>query len=202
MNLAFNLRSISSAAWLAFGLSVSVHIGVMFGFGPYAMSAPQPGMFEPIEVVLVGEPAPDPSRQPVAEPAATSKNEKPETTREQDNSADNVADAPEAAPENAPNATSETVVESRYDAAALNNPKPPYPLAARRNNAQGRVVLSVQVSASGASGDVQLKHSSGHAILDNAALQTIRRWRFIPARRGDTPVESWVDVPIIFRLES
>ena len=40
------------------------------------------------------------------------------------------------------------------------------------------------------------------AVLDDAALQTVRRWRFVPARRGDTPVESWVDVPIIFRLES
>jgi protein TonB len=60
----------------------------------------------------------------------------------------------------------------------------------------------VQVSASGASGAVLLKHSSGHAILDDAALQTVRRWRFIPARRGDAPVESWVDVPITFRLES
>jgi protein TonB len=30
----------------------------------------------------------------------------------------------------------------------------------------------------------------------------VQRWRFMPARRGDAPVESWVDVPIIFRLES
>jgi protein TonB len=105
-------------------------------------------------------------------------------------------------PESSEAAGSEPLIESRYDVATLNNPKPPYPLAARRNGAQGRVILSVQVSAGGTSNEVLLKHSSGHAVLDNAALQTVRHWRFVPARRGDSPVESWVDVPIIFRLES
>ena len=37
--------------------------------------------------------------------------------------------------------------------------------------------------------------------LDEAAQKTVRNWRFIPAKRGDTAVQSFVLVPIIFKLE-
>jgi protein TonB len=187
---------------MAFGLSAAVHIGAILGFGPIAVSAPQPGMFETIEVAVLTEPASNPAPKSTLEPVPAPDIEAREIPQAAESSSSRIDTETAATPDNSPAAGNEALVESRYDVAALNNPKPPYPLAARRNRAQGRVVLSVQVSAGGASGAVLLKHSSGHAILDNAALQTVRRWRFIPARRGDAPVESWVDVPIIFRLES
>jgi len=37
--------------------------------------------------------------------------------------------------------------------------------------------------------------------LDHAARDTVRGWRFAPARRGDVPVPAWVLIPISFRLE-
>lgn len=92
------------------------------------------------------------------------------------------------------------IVGARYDAAALNNPKPHYPLAARRRGIEGQVLLVALVKADGSCAQVTIKQSSGHGELDTAALETVRRWRFIPARRGDTAVESWVEVPITFRL--
>jgi protein TonB len=91
-------------------------------------------------------------------------------------------------------------VEARVDVAALNNPKPPYPLAARRLGLEGRVLLAARVTADGACAEVRLKQSSGHALLDASALESVRRWRFLPARHGDSPVESWVEVPVSFRL--
>ena len=175
-------------------------MAVMFGFGSFAISAPRPGMFEPIEVALLAEPASKPVLKSTLEPRPAPKTETQEIPQAAESSSSRIDPDSAATPDNSPATGSEPLVESRYDVAALNNPKPPYPLAARRNGAQGRVVLSVQVSAGGAGGEVLLKHSSGHAVLDNAALQTVRHWRFIPARRGDAPVESWVDVPIIFRL--
>ena len=33
------------------------------------------------------------------------------------------------------------------------------------------------------------------------ARDTVRRWRFIPAKRGDEAVSAWVLIPISFRLE-
>lgn len=202
MNLAANQPNIPPATWLAFGLSTSVHIGVMFGFGTYAVSAPQPGMFEPIEVALLAEPATNPGLKSTTAPEPVSNARAQEIPHATESGTDRFDADTTATQENSQAVGSEALVESRYDVAALHNPKPPYPLAARRDGAQGQVVLSVQVSASGTSGEVLLKHSSGHVVLDNAALQTVRRWRFIPARRGDTPVESWVDVPITFRIES
>ncbi len=202
MNIASCRRNIPPASWTAFGLSVAVHMAVMFGFGSFAVSAPQPGMFETIEVAVLAEPASNPAPKSTLEPVPAPDTEAREIPQAAESGSSRIDTEAAATPESSPAVGNEALVESRFDVAALNNPKPPYPLAARRNRAQGRVVLSVQVSASGASDAVLLKHSSGHAILDNAALQTVRRWRFIPARRGDAPVESWVDVPITFRLES
>jgi len=46
-----------------------------------------------------------------------------------------------------------------------------------------------------------LKTSSGSPRLDQAALDTVKRWRFVPARQGDQSVAAWVVVPISFSLE-
>src|SRR5437867_5262303 len=81
------------------------------------------------------------------------------------------------------------------------NPKPPYPLVARRLGAQGVVVLRVQVCEDGRVAAVELAHSSGFALLDESASRTVRQsWRFVPARLNGAPVASWVEVPIQFVL--
>lgn len=89
-----------------------------------------------------------------------------------------------------------------FTADYLENPPPPYPGMSRRLGEQGRVVLRVLVNAGGSADEVQVRESSGHARLDNAARTTVRDWRFVPAKRGDTPVPAWVLIPISFRLES
>jgi protein TonB len=81
------------------------------------------------------------------------------------------------------------------------NPKPPYPLTARRMREEGKVLLRVLVTPEGTAGSLEIKTSSGSARLDESALRTVRQWRFIPARRGNTPVQSRVLVPIVFKLE-
>jgi protein TonB len=83
----------------------------------------------------------------------------------------------------------------------LDNPAPPYPALARRAGEQGRVVLRVLVSPSGKADEVEIRTSSGHRRLDESARDTVRRWRFIPAKRGADPVQAWVLIPISFRLE-
>ncbi|HKA56870.1 MAG TPA: energy transducer TonB [Candidatus Binatia bacterium] len=82
------------------------------------------------------------------------------------------------------------------------NPKPPYPMIARRLGAQGVVILRVQVREDGSVAAVELAHSSGFTVLDNSAVRTVREsWRFLPARIDGSPVTSWVEVPIRFVLE-
>ena len=58
------------------------------------------------------------------------------------------------------------------------------------------------VTALGDAERVQLRQSSGKQRLDEAALEAVRHWRFVPARRGEQAVAAWVQVPITFQLES
>lgn len=87
-----------------------------------------------------------------------------------------------------------------YDAAYLNNPRPPYPAAARRLKLQGTAVVRVLVSPAGLPEKVALEKSSGARILDDAAMEAVQHWSFAPARRGDRPIAAEVDVPVRFLL--
>ncbi len=107
-----------------------------------------------------------------------------------------AAAAPPAPP--APKA----VVAPNFNAAYLNNPPPPYPRLARRQGHHGTVVLRVFVSAGGSAQTVQLRTGCGYDELDQAALDAVRRWRFVPARQGEQPLAAWVLVPITFTLEN
>lgn len=89
-----------------------------------------------------------------------------------------------------------------FNAAYLRNPPPRYPLAARRNSEEGTVLLRVLVTIDGSAARVELDRSSGSTSLDGAALEAVRNWRFVPARRGSQNIEDWVRVPVVFRLES
>ncbi|MGK8208832.1 TonB family protein [Burkholderia cenocepacia] len=86
------------------------------------------------------------------------------------------------------------------DAAYLRNPAPDYPAFAQDQGWEGRVVLRVHVLANGSPDSVEVRTSSGRRVLDNAALAAVRRWTFVPAKRGDEAVDGWVNVPIDFKL--
>jgi protein TonB len=88
-----------------------------------------------------------------------------------------------------------------FDASYLDNPPPAYPALSRRRGEQGSVMLRVLVSIFGKADEVQIRSSSGYARLDEAARNTVRGWKFVPAKRGEEPVAAWVLVPVSFRLE-
>jgi protein TonB len=83
----------------------------------------------------------------------------------------------------------------------LYNPPPDYPPRARRLGLEGEVLVRTKVLTNGECGELVLGQSSGYALLDKAALEAVRTWRFRPARRGDEEIVSWVDIPVRFRLE-
>ena len=101
----------------------------------------------------------------------------------------------------APVAAAPALTAVRFDAAYLNNPAPTYPLQSRRRGEQGQVLLRVRVDAHGHPEQVEIHQGSGHARLDAAALEAVRRWRFVPARRGDEAIAASVLVPIRFQVE-
>ncbi|MEO5336987.1 MAG: energy transducer TonB, partial [Magnetospirillum sp. WYHS-4] len=110
-----------------------------------------------------------------------------------------VDQAPAPAPAPGPPAeASLTLPDVR--AAYLSNPRPAYPLAARRRGQEGVVVLSVRVGEDGAVREIAVARGSGIGSLDTAALEAVRVWRFKPAHRGGRTVEALVEVPIRFSL--
>jgi protein TonB len=167
------------------GASLLLHAAVLSALAAGPQSPAMPYRFENIEVVLAGA-SPVRAARPVAAVAATGARAVVEAPADRDT----VADRDEAR------------VEARHDVAGLNNPKPAYPLTARRRGLQGRVVIAAQVRGDGRCTETRIRHSSGHELLDNAARDAVRRWHFVPARRGDTPIDAWVEVPIVFRLDS
>ncbi|MFM0045187.1 energy transducer TonB [Paraburkholderia sediminicola] len=86
------------------------------------------------------------------------------------------------------------------NAAYLHNPAPDYPPIAQDQGWEGRVLLRVHVLPSGKPDSVDIRTSSGRKMLDDAAVAAVRRWSFVPAKRGDEAVDGWVNVPIDFKL--
>ena len=82
------------------------------------------------------------------------------------------------------------------------SPSPIYPDEARRSHQQGVVLLNVEVSSDGRPQEVILKKSSSFRSLDDAAIQAVHRWTFIPAYDGGVPIKSRVDVPVKFSIEN
>jgi periplasmic protein TonB len=93
------------------------------------------------------------------------------------------------------------IIPPRFNADYLQNPAPVYPALARRMHEQGRVLIRVLVGADGIPEKIELKTSSGFARLDHSALETIRGWKFAPARQGERKIAAWVVVPITFSLD-
>jgi len=109
-----------------------------------------------------------------------------------------VAEAPAAPP--AP-PTPPVVQLPSSNADYLQNPKPAYPPLSKRLGEQGKVVVRVLIGADGTPQKAELRQSSGFERLDQAALNTVLKWRYVPGKRGGVAEEMWVNVPINFVLE-
>ena len=90
------------------------------------------------------------------------------------------------------------LIQARY----RETPQPHYPDSARRDGKEGRVLLRVLVDDEGRTKAIEVNTSSGHEMLDQAAIAALRKWRFVPARASGNPVETWVKVPIEFQLSN
>jgi periplasmic protein TonB len=61
-------------------------------------------------------------------------------------------------------------------------------------------MLRVTVSTEGSPMDVSVAGSSGYPILDDAAVNAVRRWRFTPATQAGRPLVATAEVPVVFHL--
>ena len=74
--------------------------------------------------------------------------------------------------------------------------------SAIRLNQQGTVLVQAKISTAGDVIEMGVYQSSGHPLLDAAALAAVRRWAFVPATRNNQPVEAWVRGPVHFVLNT
>ena len=82
----------------------------------------------------------------------------------------------------------------------LPHPQPAYPDTAQVNGEQGTVLVDVYVHPNGRAAKVKVSRSSGFADLDNAAVEGVLNWRYLPAMRDGDTVSDWTTVKIEFQL--
>jgi periplasmic protein TonB len=79
-------------------------------------------------------------------------------------------------------------------------PYPTYTDEARHGKVQGAVTLAVLVGADGRAQDIRIAKGIGFG-LDERAIETVRGWKFVPARDGAKhAMAAWVTVEAVFRL--
>lgn len=165
-----------------------------------------PATAEPTPLPAAPEPPPEPVQQPKPKPQPVPhapRSERAVTPPPETEPAktDGAPSEPRLPREPAPEAQAEpTVTPPRSDAAHLDNPAPVYPPLSKRYREQGRVLMDVYILPDGSVGEARLKASSGFPRLDEAALAAVRRWRYVPARRGDEPIPYWYVQPLEFEL--
>jgi protein TonB len=207
--------------WLpAMGLVMLAHAGAWYGLSQLQQDIIPPRPLKVIEVALLPPPpppkvTPKPPEPPKPEPKVKPKAKPvPRPLLQPQPAAERVMEqAPEPAPVVAAQAgpvieaparaeTAPVVEAPRFNAAYLNNPPPVYPLPARRRGIEGRVLVRAEVQADGSCSRAELKKTSGSELLDQAALEAVRKWHFVPAKKGNQAVTAWVEVPITFKLEN
>ncbi len=175
------------------------------------------------EVVLIEESPPPPEPPPPEEIPETQPESQPEPIPQQHNSlppAQEILTAPgteaaplpppphppkskpktEPKPPSAPKTPSAPKLAEAPKPVVISNSPPRYPEFARRKGWEGRVFIRVSVDTSGRPIAVAVAQSSGYSVLDQAALQTVKTWRFRPRVAGGRAEAGTVDVPVNFSL--
>jgi protein TonB len=74
-----------------------------------------------------------------------------------------------------------------------------YPPLARSQRLQGDVTIDALVDANGNVGSMRVLN--GNALLQNAATDALRRWKYQPATLNGQPIPVHINVTITFRLD-
>lgn len=147
------------------------------------------------DLAIPNEPPPAPKPEPPQAPPDPPKQEPPSTTRH----AQRSSALPRAPAQSANTATSSS---PGLRARPFLAPNPPYPASARRDGAEGEVLVAASIDPAGLVTAVSVSRSSGRDDLDAAASDTVlHRWRFRPATRAGRPIHSRETVLVRFVLE-
>lgn len=169
---------------------------------PAPQPQPQPKAPEPPKPVVQRKPVPPPpAPRPVAIPDPAPAPSAPTGVVEPQPPAPPISAPVAAAPAPVAPPPAAAVELPSTNADYLQNPKPVYPPVSKRLGEQGKVIVRVLIAADGTAQDAEVRQSSGYERLDRAAVETVRKWRYVPGKRAGVPEAMWFNVPINFVLE-
>lgn len=93
--------------------------------------------------------------------------------------------------------TATAVHEARYRKQVA----PVYPRRALELGQQGTVTLHARVKPDGLPQELKVETTSGHSLLDKAALAAVEKWEFEPVIQDGVAITGWVRVPIEFVIQ-
>ena len=77
--------------------------------------------------------------------------------------------------------------------------EPAYPELAKKIGAHGLVVIECVIARDGSVRDPKVVRGA-HPLLDKAALEAVRQWKFSPGRMGERPVDVLFTLTVSFEL--
>lgn len=181
---------------------IGIHILIIYGLATSMGIVKIPKFAAPIEAVFIPE-----QTEVEPEPPVPVKPEIDQVMPTEQPMPELQFDEPIAPPSETPIPASQNAIAASTAAGAVaqdlkasTRVEPTYPSASRRAGEEGTVRLKVLVDEKGRPRDVTIANSSGFARLDQAALEAVRKWRFIAATDGTNPITAWTQVAITFRL--
>jgi protein TonB len=181
---------------------VGIHVLIVYGLAASMGVVKMPKFAEPIEAVFIPEqtqqePEPEMKIKPDIENPVAVDEPVPEVQ----------FDEPVVPPAETPIEQSATAISAApVDGAPAQELKtsarvePTYPSASRRAGEEGTVRLKVLVDERGRPQQVQVARGSGFARLDSAAIEAVKKWRFVAATDGTKAIAAWTQVAITFKL--
>lgn len=181
---------------------IGIHVLIIYGLATSMGIVKVPKFAEPIQAVFIPEETevqpeqPKPVKPEIDQVMPT---EQPMPEIQFDEPIVPPAETAVPASENAIAATTATGTIAQ-DLKTSNRVEPAYPPASRRAGEEGTVRVKVLVDEKGRPREVAVATSSGFARLDQAAMEAVRKWRFVAATDGTKPISAWTQVAITFRL--
>jgi len=93
-----------------------------------------------------------------------------------------------------------TSARDNFPISDLHNSSPEYPEMAVFLGYQGDVIIRIRVSAKGDTVGVEILRGSGHKVLDDSAVNPLRKWRFTPTKHDNTPINDSVIITVSYVL--
>jgi periplasmic protein TonB len=181
---------------------IGIHILIIYGLATSMGIVRIPQFAAPLEAVFIPEqtevePEPPVPVKPEIDQVMPAEQPMPEIQFEE--AVAPPTENPMPASENAIAASTASGAVAQ-DLKTSNRVEPTYPSSSRRAGEEGTVRLKVLVDEKGRPRDVAVATSSGFARLDQAAMDAVRKWRFVAATDGANAITVWTQVAITFRL--